>query len=184
LKSSAATFVGIPSTGAFSPPIRRPWELIEVSSFPQLEKTRMKTLQIRSAALRAALFTSLFCLQPAAHAQGCVAAHSPQPIISGLDPTSATAIVHSAGTNFLHGLTITTGYRVYNSYKHYIGTVYQVQRQINHNAVVNHVNLFELDLNYQITPRLSAIATVPALEATGTARAVRRISIVRAASAM
>ena len=38
-------------------------------------------------------------------------------------------------------MTISTGYRVYNSYKHYIGTVYQVQRQLNHNAVVNHVNL-------------------------------------------
>ena len=75
-------------------------------------------------------------------------------------------IAHSAGTNFLHGLTISTGYRVYNSYKHYIGTVYQVQRQINHNAVVNHVNLFEMDLNYQVTPRLSVIATIPALEAT------------------
>lgn len=114
----------------------------------------------------AAFLVSFFCLQPAAFAQGCVAAHSPQPIISGLNPTNESTIAHSAGTNFLHGLTISTGYRVYNSYKHYIGTVYQVQRQIDHNAVVNHVNLFELDLNYQVTPRLSVIATVPGMEAT------------------
>ena len=33
------------------------------------------------------------------------------------------------------------GFRVYNSYKHYVGTVYQEQRAINHNAIVNHVDL-------------------------------------------
>jgi hypothetical protein len=126
----------------------------------------MKNFLLRSAGVPAALFVSLFCLQPAAHAQGCVAAHSPQPIISGLDPTNEASVAHSAGTNFLHGLTISTGYRVYNSYRHYIGTVDQIQRQTQHSAVVNHVNLVEMDLNYQVTPRLSVIATVPALEAT------------------
>jgi len=125
----------------------------------------MRKLLLWSATVPIALFVALFCLQPAAHAQGCVAAHSPQPVISGLDPTNSATIAHSAGTNFIHGLTVSAGYRVYNSYKHYIGTVYQVQRQTNHNAVVNHVNLFELDLNYQFTPRLSAIATIPALDA-------------------
>ncbi len=125
----------------------------------------MKILLLRRAAVPAALFVSLFCLQPVAQAQGCVAAHSPQPVISGLDPTNSATIAHSAGTNFIHGLTVSAGYRVYNSYKHYVGTVYQAQRQANHNAIVNHVNLFELDLNYQFTPRLSAIATIPALDA-------------------
>jgi hypothetical protein len=126
----------------------------------------MKKLLLRSAVPVASLSLSFFCTQPAARAQGCVAAHSPQPVISGLDPTNQAAIAHSAGTNFLHGLTISTGYRVYNSYRHYVGTDYQAQRQALHNAVVNHVNLFELDLNYQLTPRWSVIATVPAMEAT------------------
>ena len=126
----------------------------------------MNKLLLRSAASAAALLLSLFCLQPCAHAQGCVAAHSPQPVIAGLDPTNSATLAHSAGTNFLHGLTISTGYRVYNSYRHYIGTVYQPQRQEQHTAVVNHVNLFELDLNYQLTPRWSLIATVPGMEAT------------------
>jgi len=124
----------------------------------------MKKLLLRSAGVPAALFVSL-CLHPSAQAQGCVAAHSPQPVISGLNPTNESTIAHSAGTNFLHGLTISTGYRVYNSYRHYVGTVYQEQRQLKHNAVVNHVNLFELDLNYQVTPRLSVIASVPGMEA-------------------
>ncbi len=126
----------------------------------------MKSFPSPGAAISAALVALSFWMHPAAHAQGCVAAHSPQPVISGLDPTSETSARHYAGTNLLHGLTITTGYRVYNSFRHYIGTVYQIQRQTQHSAVVNHVNLFELDLNYQLTPRLSLIASVPGMEAT------------------
>ena len=126
----------------------------------------MKSFPSPGAAISAALVALSLWMHPAAHAQGCVAAHSPQPVISGLDPTSETSARHYAGTNLLHGLTITTGYRVYNSFRHYIGTVYQIQRQTQHSAVVNHVNLFEMDLNYQLTPRLSLIASVPGMEAT------------------
>jgi len=114
----------------------------------------------------AALACFTLSLPAVAHGQGCVAAHTPQPIISGLDPTSQLGARSFSHGDWIHGLTLTVGYRVYNSYKHYIGTVYQVQRQENHNAVVNHVNLFELDVNYQVTPRLSFLATVPALAAT------------------
>jgi len=125
----------------------------------------MKIILMPGAASAAVLLPALLCLQPAARAQGCVAAHSPQPVIAGLDPTTEASVRHSKGTNIVHGLTISTGFRVYNSYKHYIGTDYQEQRQANHNAVVNHVDLFELDINYQLTPRWSVIATVPALVA-------------------
>jgi hypothetical protein len=126
----------------------------------------IQKLLLRSAVAAASLSLSFLCMQTLGHAQGCVAAHSPQPVISGLDPTNQAVIAHSAGTNFLHGLTISTGYRVYNSYRHYVGTVYQEQRQTQHSAVVNHVNLFELDLNYQLTPRWSLVASVPGMEAT------------------
>ncbi|MFZ0746482.1 MAG: hypothetical protein WAM85_18890 [Terracidiphilus sp.] len=126
----------------------------------------MKSFPSPRAAICAALVTAIVWMHPTAHAQGCVAAHSPQPVISGLDPTSEASAHQYANTNLLHGLTITTGYRVYNSFRHYIGTVYQVQRQLQHTAVVNHVDLFELDVNYQLTPRLSLVATVPGMEAT------------------
>ncbi|HWT64477.1 MAG TPA: hypothetical protein VN151_00075 [Terracidiphilus sp.] len=125
----------------------------------------MKHFPTTGVALFALLIAIALCSSPNARAQGCVAAHSPQPVISGLDPGSEANARHYSSTNLLHGLTITTGYRVYNSYKHYIGTVYQAQRQANHNAVVNHVNLMELDVNYQLTPRLSLIATVPGMVA-------------------
>lgn len=103
---------------------------------------------------------------PAARAQGCVAAHSPQPVISGLDPSSESNANTYARTNLLHGLTVTTGFRTYSSFRHYVGTVYQVQRAIAQNALLNHVDLWELDLNYRVTPRISIITSIPALTAT------------------
>ncbi len=120
-----------------------------------------------TATLAGAAFSCIVLALPTlTHGQGCVAAHSPQPIIAGLNPTSEFGSHSFAHGEWLHNLTLTTGFRTYNSFRHYVGTVYQVQRQTNHNAVVNHVDLFELDVNYQITPRVSFIATVPGLEAT------------------
>lgn len=125
----------------------------------------MKSSLKLAAAVSAALFSAIVCAPPVAHAQGCVAAHSPQPVISGLDPTSEYSSRRFENGEWWRGLTVTTGYRVYNSFRHYIGTVYQVQRQLQHSAVVNHVNLFEMDLNYQLTPRFSMVASIPGLDA-------------------
>lgn len=122
-------------------------------------KTRAAFAGVASASLA-------LLLAPAAHTQGCVAAHSPQPIIAGLNPTSQFGSHSYANGEWLHNLTLTVGYRAYNSFRHYVGTEEQVQREINKNAIVNHVNLFELDVNYQVTPRLSAIASVSAMTAT------------------
>jgi hypothetical protein len=126
----------------------------------------MKLSPKPGAALAVSLLSALaLSLPPVDPSQGCVAAHSPQPIISGLDPTSQFSARKYSNGEWIHGLTLTVGYRVYNSYKHYIGTVYQIQRQENHNAVVNHVNLFEVDVNYRLSPRNSFIAYVPFLDA-------------------
>ena len=75
------------------------------------------------AAFAAVAFASLrSLLAPAAHAQGCVAAHSPQPIIAGLNPTSQFGSHSFANGEWLHNLTLTVGYRAYNSFRHYVGT--------------------------------------------------------------
>ncbi len=109
------------------------------------------------------VFVALSCVAvaPLCRAQGCVAAHSAQPIIAGLDSVDEP---HSR--NLLHGLTVTTGFRTYNSYKHYIGTVYQQERAILHNQVQNHADLYDLSLSYQASPRWSLLADLPALTAT------------------
>ena len=117
-------------------------------------QTHQKIATLLGAAFLSALATH-------AGAQGCVAAHSPQPIIAGLDTAG-----QSSAFGGLHGLTVTTGFRTYSSFKHYVGTVYQYQRELEHNEVQNHVDLFEVDLNYQLTPRVSLLATVPGMEAT------------------
>lgn len=123
-------------------------------------------MKIKNCKPELALFAAVFVfLMPSKHnqilAQGCVAAHSPQPLISGLDPTS-----QPRSTNFLHGLSVTIGFRTYSSYKHYVGTVYQAQRAAMHNQVQNHVDLYDLSLSYQLTPRWSVIADIPGMTAT------------------
>lgn len=120
----------------------------------------------KSCAAGLTFFAIIFsALIPSSHnqafAQGCVAAHSEQPLIAGLDATS-----QPRSSNLLHGLSVTIGFRTYSSYKHYIGTVYQVQRAIAHNEVQNHVDLYDLGLSYQLTPRWSIIADIPGMTAT------------------
>ena len=125
----------------------------------------MKTLL--HTALVSAVAVLAFTFEPGfVHAQGCVAAHSPQPVIAGLNPTSEQSNRNFSAAGLLHGLTVTTSFRTYSSFRHYIGTVYQEQRAIKQNAVLNHVDLYDLDLNYRLTPRVSVIATIPALTAT------------------
>jgi len=117
-------------------------------------------IKIRAAAVMLSAIALTTGSRPSL-AQGCVAAHSPQPVISGLD-----SINHPGSTNLLHGLTITTGFRTYNSFRHYVGTVYQEQRAEQHNAVLNHVNLYDLSLSYQLNPRWSVLANIPGMTAT------------------
>ncbi len=93
-----------------------------------------------------------------AHAQGCIVVHNAQPLVSGLNPTELP--------NKLHGLTVTIGYRTYNSFRHFSGETEEVQREVLHTEVRNHVNQFDVNINYQLTPRWSLIADVPAMEAT------------------
>src|SRR5260370_41049169 len=94
-------------------------------------------------------------------AQGCVAAHSAQPMIAGLNGSD-----QPRSSGFLRGLTVTTSFRTYSSYKHYVGTVYQAQRETAHNEVQNHADLYDLSLSYQLSPRWSLIADIPAMTAT------------------
>jgi hypothetical protein len=65
-----------------------------------------------SAALAGAAFASILLALPAlTYGQGCVAAHSPQPIIAGLNPTSQFGSHSFANGQWIHNLTLTTGFR-------------------------------------------------------------------------
>ncbi len=110
------------------------------------------------AALAAAVLISGSLV--AAHAQGCVAARSGQQTIDQLCSTDSDG--GSVGPNWLHNrLTVDVGYRNYSSFRHYIGTVEQVQRQIQHTQVENHANIWNVGVEYRVSPRWSILADVP-----------------------
>jgi hypothetical protein len=99
-------------------------------------------------ALGAALFSG-----KTAFAQGCVAAHSGQRTMDELvlsdDPGK-----HGFS---LHNLTVNVGYRVFNSSKYFQGT----NEIVRYPAVENHQNIYDIGLEYRLSPRWSLIADVP-----------------------
>jgi hypothetical protein len=102
-------------------------------------------------ALLLGLFSSVI-----AAAQGCVAAHSNQRPVDEL-LTHAYQDGHPSGPNWLHKLTLNVGYRFFNSNKYFIGT----QEIARPNAVRNHQNIFDVGVDFKLTPRWSIIADVP-----------------------
>src|SRR5579864_8728175 len=58
---------------------------------------------------------------------------------------------------------VNIGYRHQFSYKHYVGDVEQTYRVQQGNQVMNKINLQDINLTYQATPRFSVTLTVPLL---------------------
>jgi len=92
-------------------------------------------------------------------AQGCVAAHANQRTMSEL------VKLYDGGSHGLwsiHNLTVNIGYRVFNSNKYFIGDQ-EIDRPT---AVRNHQNIFDVGVEYRVSPRWSLIADVPVFEGT------------------
>ena len=105
------------------------------------------------------LFAAVASLTSNAHAQGCVAAHSSQRTLNEL---VSDADEHTPGGLSIHNLTLNLGYRVFNSNKYFIGT-----NEISRPTVVrNHQNIFDIGIEYRLTPRWSLIADVPVFDGT------------------
>ena len=68
--------------------------------------------------------------------------------------------------SILHHFDINVGYRYQSSSRHFVGTVEQKQRELLHNQVENDYHLFDVGVNYQLTPRWSLTASLPILVAT------------------
>ncbi len=96
---------------------------------------------------------------PRMSAQGCVAAHSNQRVIDGLMSTDMGGEV---SPTWRHNLTVDIGYRVFNSNKYFIGSN-EIARPT---AVRNHQNIFDVGIEYVLTPRWSLIADVPVYNGT------------------
>lgn len=113
-----------------------------------------------SKSLRA-LFASCCVLSATAGAlaQGCVAAHSNQRVISELATTDGG---RPTSLFSIHNLTLNLGYRVFNSNKYFQGDN-EIPRP---NAVRNHQNIFDIGIEYRVSPRWSLIADVPVFDGT------------------
>src|SRR5271163_1517666 len=86
-------------------------------------------------------------------AQGCVAAHTNQRTMDQLIQTDQLFQPPDGGSGIgkfsLHNLTVNIGYRVFNSNKYFIGDQ-EIPRP---SAVENHQNIFDVGLEYQLSPR-------------------------------
>ena|ERR1035438_1158045 len=92
-------------------------------------------------------------------AQGCVAAHSNQRVIEGLMSMDSGGTVSS---KWEHNLTVDIGYRVFNSNKYYQGSN-EIPRPT---AIRNHQNIFDIGIEYVVSPKWSLIADVPVYDGT------------------
>src|SRR5579875_3519092 len=86
-------------------------------------------------------------------AQGCVAAHTNQRALSQLVRTDDGFDSKLS----IHNLTVDIGYRVFNSNKYFVGSD-EIPRPT---AVRNHQNIFDVGIEYRVSPRWSFLADVP-----------------------
>jgi hypothetical protein len=94
-----------------------------------------------------------------AFGQGCVAAHANQRVMGQLITFDTPA---APGRFSIHNLTVAIGYRVFNSNKYFVGDA-EIPRA---NATENHQNIFNVGLEYRLSPRWSLIADVPVYNGT------------------
>jgi hypothetical protein len=80
-----------------------------------------------------------------ANGQGCVAARSSRGILGEL--CGQGTLAHDDKDHnplWLRRLTVNVGFREFNSFRHFVGTVAQTQRGVLHNQVLNYQLLFNL----------------------------------------
>jgi hypothetical protein len=102
-----------------------------------------------------------------------VAARSSAPVIGALCSTSGPKPEkpkpsEDDGPLSAHHWSISTGYRYQHSFRHFVGTTEQTQREAQKTAVVNYLNLFDVSVTYKINPLWSLTASLPIMNATRT----------------
>jgi hypothetical protein len=90
-------------------------------------------------------------------AQGCVAAHTNQRVLTELLTTDDG---RPNSLFSIHNLTVNIGYRVFSSNKYFQGSD-EIARPT---AVRNHQNIFDVGVEYRLSPRWSFIADVPVFD--------------------
>jgi hypothetical protein len=98
---------------------------------------------------------------PMAHAQGCIVARSPDQVVPGIGQSSLPT--NQGGYLQPGHFQATIGERHQFSYLHYVGDVYQEYRTEQRTQVQNRINLLDLDVVWQWTPRVSLEVNAPVL---------------------
>jgi len=96
----------------------------------------------------------IFLSAPLALGQGCIVARSG---VQPIGPESGGGYLEPGQFDF------STGYRHQYSFRHFVGDVEQKQRIQIGNQVMNKINLENVNLTYQITPRFSVTGSMPLL---------------------
>ena len=108
-------------------------------------------------------FAALTCGAPWALGQGCVAAHSSQHSFDELITSRfGPQPMPDEKFGWVHNLTVDIGYRVFNSNKYFQGSN-EIARP---NAVRNHQNIFDVGLEYRLSPRWSVVGDIPVFNGT------------------
>ncbi|HEX3570524.1 MAG TPA: hypothetical protein VHU44_06855 [Acidobacteriaceae bacterium] len=92
-------------------------------------------------------------------AQGCVAFHANTPMqhcLTGKGP--------DGGLFRNHPVTIEVDWRSFSSFRHFIGEQEQTQRAVLGTQIKNHQNIYNINLETQLSPRWSANISVPVLQ--------------------
>ena len=92
-----------------------------------------------------------------ASAQGCVAARTGTPGLSVLAAVTCGVSEHADPKLW----TVSLGYRYQESFRHFVGTVEQKQREVSRNQIYNLYHQFDLGIDRQLTPRFGASFNLP-----------------------
>ncbi len=100
-----------------------------------------------------------------------MAARSSAPVIGALCSTSDPKhdkVLHTEerdGPLSAHHWSVAIGYRYQHSFRHFVGTTEQTQRETQQTQVVNYINLFDVSLTYNFSPRWSMSLSMPIMNA-------------------
>ena len=92
-----------------------------------------------------------------------MAARQSSPVIGDLCYSDKDREARTLDNLKLHHFDVTIGYRYQQSSRHFVGTVEQVQREIEHSQVENDYHLFDVAVSYELNPRWSLTASLPML---------------------
>ena len=92
-----------------------------------------------------------------------MAARQSSPVIGDLCSEGKGHEAQARDNLRLHHFDVTIAYRYQSSARHFVGTVEQVQREILHSQIENDYHLFDVAINYELTPRWSLTGSLPML---------------------